>query len=288
MPVDMTLVATGDVTLAVADVGDGEPVILLHGFPELAYSWRHQLLALAEAGFRAIAPDQRGYGGSSKPPDIEAYGLGHLAGDILALADALGLGTFHLVGHDWGSIVGWTVAVTEPERLRSMTSLNVPYRGWCTGFPNLSVIDEQLRQRFSYVLRYQEPGEEETRFAADPELWLRTIYQAIAADTGFLTDDEFEVFLSAFSEHGVTGPLNWYRNIDANSDHFAHLADAPIDVPTLVITADFDPILPPGLVEGMERWVPDLTVSPVEGSGHWTQQEQPDQVNAALIGFLQG
>lgn len=284
----MTTVEAGDVTLAVADVGDGEPVLLLHGFPELAYSWRHQLPALAEAGFRAIAPDQRGYGGTSKPSEIEAYGLGHLTGDILALADALGIDTFHLVGHDWGSIVGWTVAVTEPERLRSVTSLNVPYRGWCTGFPKLSVVDERLRDRFSYVLRFQEPGNEEARFASDPERWLRTTYQAIAADTAFLAEDEFEVFLTAFSQHGIAGPLNWYRNIDANSDAFAHLADTRIEVPTLVLTADFDPILPPALAEGMDRWVPDLTVRAVEGSGHWTQQEQPEQVNTALIEFLQG
>jgi pimeloyl-ACP methyl ester carboxylesterase len=284
----MSTVAAGDVTLAVADIGDGDPVILRHGFPELAWSWRRQLPALAAAGFRAIAPDQRGYGGSSKPEEVGAYGLSLLAGDVLALADALELDSFHLVGHDWGSIVAWTVAVTAPDRLRTVTSLNTPYRGWCTGFPKLSVLGEHLRDRFWYVLRFQEPGAEEERFAADPEQWLRTTYMALAADTGYLTEDDFSVFLSAFTEHGISGPLNWYRNIDANADAFAHLADAPITVPALMITVDFDPVLPAHLAEGMDRWVADLTVVGVEGSGHWTQQEQPEQVNDALIGFLRG
>lgn len=280
------LVRAGGATLAVTEQGQGEPVIMLHGFPELAWSWRHQIPALARAGFRAIAPDQRGYGRSDKPEEVGEYGLGLLAADVTALADALDLDTFHLVGHDWGSIVAWTVAVTAPERLRSVTSLNVPYRGWCTGFPKLSVIDESLRQRFGYVLRFQEPGAEEARFAADPERWLRTTFQALAADTGFLTDDEFGVFLDAFTTHGITGPLNWYRNVDANHDAFAHLADAPIEVPTLVVTADFDPVLPARLAEGMGRWVPHLTTVAVSNSGHWTQQEQPEQVNRALVGFL--
>jgi pimeloyl-ACP methyl ester carboxylesterase len=282
----MHTVRAGEVELAVADEGDGEPVILLHGFPELAWSWRHVMPALAEAGYRAIAPDQRGYGGSSKPKAVEAYGLGHLAGDVTALADALDLDTFHLVGHDWGSIVAWTMAVTAPDRLRSVTSLNVPYRGWCTGFPKLSALDERLRERYSYVFRFQEPGAEEARFAADPDRWLRTTFQALAADTGFLTDDEFAVFLDTFTEHGITGPLNWYRNIDANHDAFAHLADAPVEVPTLMVTADFDPVLPADLAEGMGRWIPDLTTIAVTNSGHWTQQEQPKQVTDALIDFL--
>ena len=276
----------GEIDLEVTDFGDGDPVILLHGFPELSYSWRHVVPALVAAGHRAIAPNQRGYGASSKPEAIEDYALGHLAGDVTALADALDLDTFHLVGHDWGGIVAWTVAVTAPERVRSISALNVPYRGWCTGFPKLSVIDERSLDRFDYVLRFQEPGAEEARFERDPERWLRITYQALAADTGFLTDEEFGVYLEAFTEHGITGPLNWYRNIDANHDAYAHLAETPIEMPALAIATDFDPVVPARLLEGMDRWVGDLTTTVVTGAGHWTQQEQPQQVNDALVAFL--
>lgn len=281
-----TTTLSGGIDLSVADQGAGPPVILLHGFPELAYSWRHQMPALAGAGFRAIAPDQRGYGGSSKPAATEAYSLHHLVGDVIALADALDLDDFHLVGHDWGGIVAWSVAVMYPDRLRTVTSLNTPYRGWCCGFPKLSVLDDKPRQRFAYVLRFQEPGTEEARFEADPERWLRTTFGALAADTGFMSPNEFAVYLDAFTSEGISGPLNWYRNIDRNADAVADLADTPIPVPTLMLTADFDPVLPARLADGMERWVPDLTVSAITGSGHWTQQEQPEQVNAVLIRFL--
>jgi len=280
-------VTIDEIALAVVDEGDGPPVILLHGFPELAYSWRHQIPALAEAGFRAIAPDQRGYGGSSKPGGIEPYGLQHLVDDVLGLADRLELDTFHLVGHDWGSIVAFSTAVMHPGRVASLTSLNAPYRGWCCGFPKLSELSDEARKRFSYVLRYQEPGAEESRFEADPTLWLKTVYLGISANTEFQSDEDFGVYLEAFTSGGLAGPLGWYRNIDANADALAHLADATIEVPMLMITADYDPVLPASLAEGMDRWVPDLEVVAVTGSGHWTQQEQPEQVNEALVDFLQ-
>jgi pimeloyl-ACP methyl ester carboxylesterase len=280
-------VAAGDVSLAITEEGEGDPVILIHGFPELAYSWRHQLPALAGAGFRAIAYDQRGYGGSSKPEDVDAYCLLALVDDLFGLADAVAVDRFHLVGHDWGSIVAWSAAVIRPERVATLTSLNVPYRGWCCGFPTLRVIEEQLRDRFAYVLSFQHAGAE-ARFQAAPERWLRRSYQGVAADPGFMSDDEFGVYLDAFTTGGMFGPLAYYRNIDRNVSDVAYLADATITMPTLMITADRDPILPAALVHGMERWVPDLTVRAVTDSGHWTQQEQPEQVNAHLVEFLTG
>lgn len=282
------IVDANGIQLAVTEAGDGPPVVFLHGFPELAYSWRHQLPALADAGFHAIAYDQRGYGGSSKPEAVDAYGLPTLAADLVGLLDAEGIEDAVIVGHDWGSLVTWTTALLHPDRVTGIVSLNVPYRGWCAGFPTIDHMtrDERLRQRFSYVLGFQEPGRTEGSFAKSPEDWLRRIYSGVAADTEFLSHEELAVYVDAFTEGGLAGPLNWYRNIDANHEATAHLRDATITQPTLMVTVEFDPILPARLAEGMDRWVPDLTVEHVAGSGHWTQQEQPERVNDILIGYL--
>ena len=274
------------IELAVTDEGAGDPVVFIHGFPELAYSWRHQIPVLAGAGFRAIAYDQRGYGGSSKPETVEAYGLTHLVADVVGLLDTLGIERATLVGHDWGSIVVWTAALTHPDRVERVVSLNVPYRGWCAGFPTIDVIREHLADRFGYVLSFQEESATEAAFSEDPDTWLRTIFMGVTGDKGFMGDDEFAVYRDSFVEGGMFGPLGPYRNIDANAAATEHLANEPITQPTLMITADRDPILPPSLAEGMERWVPDLTIVGIEHSGHWTQQEQPDHVNSILLDYL--
>ena len=278
--------ALNGVDLATVDEGAGEAVVFIHGFPELAYSWRHQVPALAAAGFRAIAYDQRGYGGSSKPDDVEAYGLRSLVADAVRLLDVLDIERATLVGHDWGSIVVWSTALLHPDRVERVVSLNVPYRGYCAGFPSTAVIRERLADRFGYVLGFQEVGVTEAAFDSDPDAWLRAVYMGIAADPGFMTDTDFAVYREAFIRGGVFGPLGPYRNIDANAAATMSLANAPITQPTLMLTADRDPILPPTLADGMRRWVPNLEVVPISGSGHWTQQEQPEQVNDALILFL--
>lgn len=283
---DMYPVDASGVTLAVADEGRGDPVIFIHGFPELAFSWRHQLPVLAEAGFRAIAYDQRGYGGSSKPESVEEYRLTRLVADLVGLADALDLDTFHIVGHDWGSIVAWSAAVMHPDRIATVTSLNVPYRGWCSGFPTTGVIEAQLRDRFAYVLSFQEVGEAEQRFEADPDEWLRRVYLGVAARADFMTDAEYATYRKAFVDGGLFGPLGYYRNIDRNAADVAHLADAQVTMPALMVTTDGDPVLPAALAEGMERWVPNLRVDHIEDCGHWTQQEQPELVSELLIDFL--
>ncbi|MEN8235295.1 MAG: alpha/beta hydrolase [Actinomycetota bacterium] len=281
-----TVHSANRIELAVVDEGSGSAVLLIHGFPELAYSWRHQIPALAEAGFRAIAYDQRGYGGSSKPDGVEAYALTELVADAIGLLDALDIEKATLVGHDWGSIVVWTAALVHPERVERVVSLNVPYRGWCAGFPKLDFIREHLADRFGYVLGFQEPGVTEAAFEADPAAWLSAIFYGIAADQRYLSEDEFGVYRDAFVNGGISGPLGFYRNIDENAEATEHIANAPITQPTLMVTADLDPILPPSLADGMDRWVSDLTVRRIEHAGHWTQQEQPEQVNAALIEFL--
>jgi len=170
----------------------------------------------------------------------------------------------------------------------AVVSLNVPYRGWCCGFPNTQFIEKRLPKRFSYVLQFQEPGRPEGSFAKDPAGWLHRIFRGVAKDPDFMPEEDFAVYRDAFIEGGISGPINYYRNIDANWEATAHLAHRPIEVPTLVIAADSDPVLPPSLTEGMERWVPDLRVEIVQDCGHWTQQEQPGRVNELLVGFLRG
>jgi pimeloyl-ACP methyl ester carboxylesterase len=282
----MRSIETNGVTLAVDDQGAGDAVVLLHGFPELAYSWRHQIPALVDAGYRAIAFDQRGYGGSSKPGSVDEYSLSHLVGDVVGLLDRLGIETATIVGHDWGSIVAWTTALVYPERVARVVSLNVPYRGACIGFPTTDVLREHLADRFGYVLMFQEVGVVEAIFQADPETWLKGVYAPLAVDKNFLTDDEFSVFADAFMAGGIAGPVNWYRNIDDNAAKYAEYLDASIPQPTLMIAADSDPVLPVNLTDGMDRWISDLTTVVIEGSGHWTQQEQPDAVNDVLINWL--
>jgi pimeloyl-ACP methyl ester carboxylesterase len=167
-----------------------------------------------------------------------------------------------------------------------VVSLNVPYRGWCTGFPSSEYIKEHLVERFGYVLYFQETGRVEKAFGADPARWLKRSYQGVTANTEFQGDDEFAVYVDAFAAGGITGPVNYYRNIDANIEATAHLKDAAVSQPTLMVTTDYDPILPASLAEGMDRWVPDLRIAHIENCGHWTQQEQPDKVNELLAGFL--
>jgi pimeloyl-ACP methyl ester carboxylesterase len=270
----------------VDDQGSGDAILLLHGFPELAYSWRHQMPALVDAGYRAIAIDQRGYGDSSKPYSVADYSLALLVGDAIGILDRLGIESATVVGHDWGSIVAWSAAVRHPDRISRVVSLNVPYRGACVGFPTIDVIREQLADRFGYVVMFQEQGLVEATFGVDPEAWLNDIYPRMAADKDFLTDEEFSVFLGAFTAGGIAGPINWYRNIDANAVAFASEMDAPISQPTLMIAADSDPVLPVSLTVGMDRWISNLTTVVIEGSGHWTQQEQPEAVNTLLVDWL--
>lgn len=282
----MRQVELAEVTLAVEDEGSGPAVVLLHGFPELAYSWRHQIPALADAGYRVIAPDQRGYGSSSVPDDVDAYALSDLVGDVVGLLDALGIGQATVIGHDWGSIVAHTAAVTHPDRFDRVGSLNVAYRGACWGFPSIEYVREHLAERFAYVLMFQEPGVAEAGFANDPEAWLNAFYLGGSRGRPFMADDELATYVEAFRSNGISGPVGWYRNIDANAIAHGHLKDAPIGQPSLLLAADSDPVLPLSLADGVERWSPNIEVVVIEDCGHWTQQERPEAVNAALIGWL--
>ena len=283
---DVKRIETNGVGLAVDDEGAGDAVVLIHGFPELAYSWRYQIPALVGAGYRAIAFDQRGYGDSSKPVAVSDYTLTHLVDDVIGILDALGIESATIVGHDWGSIVAWSTAVTHPERVSRVVSLNVPYRGSCAGFPTTDSIREHLADRFGYVLTFQDEGVVEALFEADPRAWLKGVFAMVAGNKDFLRDHEFDYFLNAFTSGGISGPVNFYRNIDVNNEQFAQYLQAPITQPTLMIAADADPVLPLSLAEGMERWIPQLTTVTITNSGHWTQQEQPAAVTGALLDWL--
>lgn len=282
------VVRVGEVDLATYETGTGPAVIMLHGFPELAYSWRNQFPAIARAGFRAIAYDQRGYGRSSRPERVEDYSLEHLVADVVGLMDVLGLESSVVVGHDWGSIVAWSAALLEPQRVRAVASLNVPYRGWCCGFPTTEYIRAHLTDRFEYVLAFQEPGVTEAQFMHDPDGWLRAMLRRGGGDLSFLTEEVLGVYRDALVAGGLTGPLNFYRNIDHNAATTAHLAGAPVTQPSLMLAADNDPILPASLTDGMERWIDDLDVRIIDDCGHWSQQEQPAAVNRRLVAFLDG
>ena len=278
-------VESNGIRLHLVEEGEGFPVVLCHGFPELWYSWRHQIPALAAAGLRPIALDLRGYGDSDKPEALQEYDIQHLVGDLIGVLDALNLEKAVFVGHDWGSPVVWSTAVMHPERVERVVSLNVPYRGRSVVFPPTSVF-KKMGNRFAYILFFQEQGRAEAYFSADLPAILRRFYNGVAADPSFLSEEEFQVYLEAFRKGGLSGPLNFYRNIDRNWETTSNLADRVVECPCLVVLADKDPVLRPEFAEGMERWLPRLRKETVSDCGHWTQQEKPEEVNRLLLDFL--
>ncbi len=278
-------VESNGIRLHLVEEGKGFPVLLCHGFPELWYSWRHQIPALAAAGLRAIAPDLRGYGESDKPEAIEEYDIQHLVGDLVGLLDTLDIEKAVFVGHDWGSIVVWSLAVMHPQRVERVVSLNVPYRGRCVAFPPTNVL-KRMGSSMAYVLFFQEPGRAEAHFSSDLPATLRSLYSGVTAGPFFLSSDEFQVYLEAFSRGGMSGPLNYYRNIDRNWETTQDLADRTIDCPCLLVMPDGDPVLRPEFAEGIERWLPHLRKERIGDCGHWTQQEKPDEVSRLLLDFL--
>ncbi len=303
------------VSLHVAECGSGFPVIFSHGFPELWYSWRHQMRALAAAGYRAIAPDQRGYGDSSAPDDIRAYSIHHLVGDMVGILDALGLERAVVVGHDWGGVVAWQTALLAPDRTAGVIGINTPF------FPRMPMAPTALmramaQDNFHYILYFQKPGVAEAELEADPSRTLRGFYQspdrarleelmkqgpsALGPKTGglldrlpdaphgsFLTAEDFAVYEAAYRKTGFRGGINWYRNFDYNWETTAYQSGAKVQAPALMITADLDPVLRPELAAGMSQWVPNLRKTVlISDCGHWTQQEKPDEVNREMLEFL--
>jgi pimeloyl-ACP methyl ester carboxylesterase len=287
------------VELHVAECGDGPLVLLCHGFPELWWSWRHQLPVLAAAGYRAVAMDQRGYGRSSRPERVEDYDIVHLGGDVLGLIDAFGEERAVVVGHDWGSMVGWYLAQAAPERLRGFAALSVPFPPRPSRPPTV-VFRELFGDRFFYILHFQTPGVADAQLGADPGAALRLILRRASSDvfdgTGdvppvpdWMTAEEFAVYQAEFRRTGFTGGINWYRNLDRNWELTAEVADRKIEVPTMFLAGERDPVFGFMPTDPMRDWVSDLREFVlVPGGGHWIQQERPGETNEVLLRFLAG
>ena len=285
------MIRTNGVTLRVTEAGEpGAPVVVLcHGFPELAFTWRHQVRALAEAGFHVLAPDQRGYGGSDRPEAVEDYDIHALTGDLIGLLDVVGAQQAIFVGHDWGAMVVWQAALLHPGRVRAVAGLSVPPIPRARSRPT-----ERWRQKFGddfYMLRFQEPGLADAEMAADVRSTMSGMFAGLLGGPSPLPDwispAEFEFYVSEFSRTGFTGALNWYRNYDRNWESTPQLADARIGVPALFIGGTADPILPTmNPARAGEVVAGPYTVEMIDGAGHWVQQERPDEVNRILLGFL--
>jgi pimeloyl-ACP methyl ester carboxylesterase len=284
----------GEIELHVAECGEGEPVLLLHGFPELWYSWRHQMQAIAASGRRAIAPDPRGFGGSSSPEAIEAYDIEQLTGDLVGLLDALEIDAATVVGHDWGSDLAWKFALTKPQRVSAVVGISVPYVPRAPAAPT-TLMREHIGEDF-YIVWIQEPGAAEAALSADVRRTLATreVWNAEWAarhdeppTPPWMSDDDLQLYVDEFTRTGFTGGLNWYRNLDRNWEQLAAYDGRTIDQPALFITGSRDPVRAFMPHEAMTGSVTDLRdVVIIDGAGHWVQQECPEEVDEALIGFF--
>lgn len=309
-----------EVDLVVHECGDeGAPlVVLAHGFPETAHSWRHQMIPLARAGYHVIAPDQRGYGHSGAPSNVEAYGIRHLAGDLLSLAEQAGHERAIYVGHDWGALIVWDLCRLHPERVQAACAASVPLVDW--PMPPTDLMRARYRDRFFYMLYFQAPGVPEAEFSSDvPAHMAKVLWGASHGanrplffdiddlppmeGTGFfthaddapplpwswLTADEFQTYVELFEASGFFGPISYYRNLDANHALIRDYPISRITMPTFFITGDSDPVRrgDPNGIDNMVRLLPNFCGSRViPGAGHWVQQEQPAAFTDALLGFL--
>ncbi|MBP6877139.1 MAG: alpha/beta hydrolase [Phenylobacterium sp.] len=291
--------------------GQGVPLIFCHGFPELAFSWRHQLAACEAAGVWAIAPDQRGYGLTEGPAAVTDYDMEHLTGDLVGLLDHLGAAKGVFVGHDWGGIVVWQLPLMHPGRVAGIIGLNTP-------FMRRAPIDpiEGMRKVFGedmYIVWFQKPGVADAALAADVDKTMRffmrrpAAIQQVAAPTGgstfafgdalkawdkadtanqLLNADELAGFVETFQATGFTGGINWYRNFSRNWERSADLPTRIDGVPCLMIMAEKDVVLSPAMADGMEEVIADLEKALIKDSGHWTQQEKPEEVNRLILDWM--
>jgi epoxide hydrolase A/B len=308
-------VETNGIRMHIVEAGEGPLVLLLHGFPEGWYAWRHQLPALAAAGFHAVAPDQRGYGHTDSPPEVHRYSMFHLVGDVVGLISALGEKTAVVVGHDWGASVAWNTALFRPDLVRAIAALSVPFRPRIAR-PPLEVYRDALGPNF-YQLYFQQPGVAEREFERDVR---RTVLAILCGESGeasrvpdlvvtangfldalevldplppWLTESDLDHWTAEFSRTGFAGGLNWYRNVNTNWERMAPWKGASVKPPALYVVGTRDDVYQvPGLkdfAENLKQHVPNLArVVVLEGCGHWTQQERPAEVNAALLDFLGG
>lgn len=306
-------VRSGDVELAVYEAGAGPLVVLAHGFPELAFSWRHQIPALADAGYRIIAVDQRGYGRSDRPAPVESYDILALTDDLIAVLDWAGEERAVVVGHDWGSMVAWQTALLQPDRLSGVVGMSVPFmpRG---PMPPIQAMQAIFAEAFFYMVYFQDVGVADAELGSDPARTMRRLLAGARTEPGqavdpatfakdgrgfvermpepailpeWLDHEELDFYVNEFNRTGFTGGLNWYRNLDRNWELTPQLADAKVAVPSLFIGGALDPVLAMADPAAGEAWLSDHRGNVIlSGAGHWVQQEKPAEVNQALIGFL--
>ncbi|MFN2616511.1 MAG: alpha/beta fold hydrolase [Thermoleophilaceae bacterium] len=287
-------VPVNGVELHVAELGDGPPVVLCHGFPELWYSWRHQLPALAEGGYRVLAPDMRGYGGSSVPSEVESYDVLTLCGDLIGLLDDLDEEKAVFVGHDWGASVVWTLALAHPDRVAAVAGMSVPFAPRAPA-PPIDIMRRRFGDDF-YIVWFQQPGVADEALGRDVRRTLTTsrVWTSEWAEAEeeprlpeWLSEDELQLYVEAFERTGFTGGLSYYRNIDRNWELTEQLAERRVEQPALFLTGSRDPVQRFMPLEVMDGWLTDLRDTVVvEGAGHWVQQERPTEVNEALVRFL--
>ncbi|HEX4984551.1 MAG TPA: alpha/beta hydrolase [Burkholderiales bacterium] len=309
-------IATNGVRLRCVVEGDGPLLLMIHGWPESWYSWRHQIGPLRDAGYRVVVPDVRGYGGSDKPWPVEAYDMESLIGDVLGLIDHFGERQAILVGHDWGAPIAWNTTALHPGRVRAVAALSVPYapRGKIS---SIELWRQIYAGRFFYQLYFQEPGRAEAELEADVRKSLRKIYYAGSGDSpkgmfradkkpdarmlddlpdpgtlpAWITERDLDYYAAQFAQGGFRGPLNRYRNQQRDWERLTTLSDARITRPACFIAGRRDGVLKfiPDfdMVGNMKRWVDDLRVCEIiDGAGHWVQQERPREVNELLLRFL--
>jgi pimeloyl-ACP methyl ester carboxylesterase len=315
---DLKMVETNGIRLRVALFGEGPLVVLVHGWPESWYSWRHQIPVLAQAGFRVAAPDVRGYGGSHKPSAIEAYAIKEMCADVAGLVAALGENQAILIGHDWGAAIVWNTALFHPEKVRAVAGLSVPHTGRGP-MPRIALFRQLYKDRFFYQLYFQEPGVAEAELEADLRTSLRKIYYWASGEAAkaklkldkppdarlldgipdpdpfpdWMTPADLDYYVSQFQESGFRGPINRYRTSELDFIQQAAVADRQIAQPAAFIAGSLDPVLRfvagIDLIEIMRKQMADLRlVRLIDDAGHWIQQERPAEVNAALLEFLKG
>lgn len=306
---DPKIAKTNNINMEIFEQGKGFPVILAHGFPELAYSWRFQIPALSKAGYRVIAPNQRGYGATDKPEAVEAYDIRHLCGDMAGLLDTLGLEKAIFVGHDWGGPVVWNMPLLHPDRVAGVVGMSVPFSP--RGENDPVAMMEQIYGPEHYIVHFnRQPGVADAAFAADTRRFFNNVFRrrqqrvdrtekTATEKPSFnvslmnllemtdppgeplMSEEELDVFINTFNRGGFTGPINWYRNITRNWELSAGLPQR-IEVPCAMIYGAYD-IVPKG--GDVSNYVPNLETITLE-CGHWIQQEKPDEVNTFLLDWL--
>ncbi|MDX1383877.1 MAG: alpha/beta hydrolase [Thermoanaerobaculia bacterium] len=313
----------GGLRMRIAEAGSGPLVLFAHGFPESWYSWRHQLPALAAAGYHAVAPDMRGYGETDAPAAIADYDVHHLCGDLTGLMDALGEEQAVLVGHDWGALVVWTCALLEPERVSAVAALSVPYGGRAERSP-VETWKETFGDNFFYILYFQELDENgqglaEAEFDAAPREILSRLYTSpdtpreppevsdpLRAAGGWtprfgrpterpdwLSQADLDYYVAEFERTGFRGGVNYYRNFHRNWETTPELAGARVQQPSLFIAGELDGVIRGGTEASLTQMIGGATedlrgVHLIPEMGHWVQQESPEEVNRLLLEFLAG